>query len=205
MGKSNNKADKKVLSLSREEADKIGIKVEHLIKNDMRFIVNKYVTSYYKACHETFGWEKEDILQHIRILLWKGVATFEEGKNAKLTTYLSSILNYRMFNLSKKIKRKKYQMCKLDFCESTIENEDMIDFGTPEDWYSYAQNFAVLQSQMNAIEEQVLIGHLIHNSSLSQMEKDLKVKRPMLVAAVKSLKEKMKEYLGEYYEENRFH
>ena len=199
------KTDEIVLSLSREEANRIGLEVERLIENEMSYIVNKYIRSYANACKDTFGWDEEDLLQHMRILMWKGVATYQEGKNAKMTTYLSSILGYRMANLSKRIKRKKHQMCKLSFFDELAETDETTEFDTPEHWMKYAERFRVLVDRMNKIEEQVLVCHLIEDMSLKQMEKKLSVRRPLLVSALKTLKEKMQTYMGEYYEEPRLH
>lgn len=198
-----NKTKNVLLALSVAESNAIGIEVERLVKNEMSFIVNKYVYKYKNATFETFGWDTDDLLQHIKILLWRGVATFNPERKLKMTTYLSSILYYQMGNLSKKISSKKNSQSKLYCPEVFYDSDEMIDFTTAEDWLLYAQKFGHLIGKLSELETSVLVRHLIFGDNLEEMEIKLNenreahkpiVKRSDLIKSIKVIKNKMETF-----------
>jgi RNA polymerase sigma factor (sigma-70 family) len=184
-----------LMSLSPEESSAVGLEVERLIKNEMSYIVNRYLNKYKAAAFSTFGWEKEDLLQHIRIILWKGVVTFDASMNFKMTTYLSKILYYQMGNFSKTCQNKKNSQSKL-YCPSVLfESEEIIDFNSAEDWAVYSRKFKVLLTKLSKKDMKILVSYLIYGHSISDMETKLNIKKPEVVAALKRIKEKMDVYL----------
>lgn len=184
-----------LLSLSEDEKDRIGIEVERLIKNEMSYIVNRYVNRYKRAVFETFGWEKDDLLQHIRIILWKGVATFDVSKNFKITTYLSKMLYYQMGNLSKSCQNKKNSLSKL-YCPGVLfDTEEIIDMNSAEDWAVYSKKFKVILTKLSKKDMKILVSHLIYGHSMVEMETKLGYKKSEVVSALKRIKEKMEIYL----------
>lgn len=195
----------KLLSLSREESNRIGLEVQKLMTGDMKYLVNKYMFRYRNSVKSTWGWNDDDLHQHIMIILWKGVATFDAEKNIKMTTYLSTILYYQMGNLSKSIQNPKNSLSKFYCPEEIYDTENMTDFTTAEDWSIYAQSFGVLMGSMSQNEMKVLVAHLLDGLSLTQMQKKFKMKRPDLVGIIKSLTNKMEYYIGEQDEKNCLH
>lgn len=183
------------MSLTRERSNEIGLKVEELIKKELNYIVNKYVRQYRAAAEDTFGWTTEDLMQHIRIILWKGYATFDVSKNFKITTYLSTILYYQMGNFSKSCQSNKNSNSKI-FCPETIyPSEDTVDHNTAESWYSYVESFHNLMETMNSLEQKVLMSHLVDGDNLALMEKKFQVSRVELVSAIKQIKTKINQHL----------
>jgi RNA polymerase sigma factor (sigma-70 family) len=189
------KTKKVLLSLSREQANAIGLKVEELMKSSLNFIVNKYVRQYSSAAEETFGWTDDDLRQHIRIILWKGMATFDPSKNFKVTTYLSTILYYQMGNFSKTCQSNKNSNSKMYCPETLYPNEDVVDHQTPESWHSYVESFSLFMSQMSDDEKSVLMAHMVDGLSLQEMEVKMKMTRPQVVALIKNVKQKINDYL----------
>ena len=184
-----------LLSLSEDEKNRIGYEVERLMKNEMSYIVNKYIHQYKKAAFETFGWEKDDLSQHIRIVLWKGVATFDESKNFKITTYLSKMLYYQMGNFSKACQNKKNSQSKL-YCPGILfDTEEVIDHNSAEDWAMYQKKFKILLTKLSKKDLKVLVSHLHYGHSLQEMEVKLGFKKTELVSSLKRIKEKMEVYL----------
>lgn len=184
-----------LLSLSEDEKNRIGYEVERLMKNEMSYIVNKYVHQYKKAAFETFGWEKDDLFQHIRIVLWKGVATFDESKNFKITTYLSKMLYYQMGNFSKSCQNKKNSQSKL-YCPGILfDTEEVIDYNSAEDWAMYQKKFKVLMTKLSKKDMKVLVSHLHYGHNLQEMETKLGFKKTELISSLKRIKEKMEIYL----------
>lgn len=195
--KKRTKTKDKVLSLSKEESDLIGIKVYNLMKTDLKFIVNKYVMSYRSACKNILGWDDEDIKQYIAEILWKGVATFDDLKNVKLTTYLSAILYYQMANLSKSLQKKK-RYTNTVLTEETLKRaEEAVDETTTEDWIQHRNKFSVLLGNISKKETNVLILHLLNGFSVEEMKKELKLPRTEIISILKGINEKLKIALGD--------
>lgn len=181
------------MALTPQQSNELGLQVEVLIKTDLNYIVNKYVRQYRSAAHETFGWTQDDLMQHIRIILWKGLATFDPSKNFKITTYLSTILYYQMGNFSKSCQSTKNSNSKL-YCPEVLHiTDDLITHETAEDWACYAQSFKLLMSKLNIKEKEVLYCHLVSGASIADMEKKLRVSRTEVVAIIKTIKIKMTE------------
>lgn len=184
-----------LLSLSEEEKNRIGLEVERLMRNEMSYIVNKYINRYKKAAFETFGWEKDDLSQHIRIVMWKGVATFDESKNFKMTTYLSKMLYYQMGNFSKACQNKKNSQSKLYCPGELFDSEEIIDQNSAEDWAVYQKKFKVLLTKLSKKDLKVLVSHLHYGHSMQEMEEKLGFKKTEIVSSLKRIKEKMEIYL----------
>lgn len=184
-----------LLALTEEESNKVGIEVERLIKDEMSYIVNKYVNQYKRAAFETFGWEKDDLFQHIRIILWKGVVTFEPNKGFKMTTYLSKMLYYQMGNFSKTCQNKKNSQSKLYCPGELFAADEIIDFNSAEDWAIYTKQFKILLTKLGKKDMKVLVSHLAYGHSIAEMEEKLKIKKSEIVASLKRIKEKMEIHL----------
>lgn len=189
------KTKQRILSLSREEANQVGLKVEALMKKELAYIVNKYVTQYQQAAFETFGWERDDILQHIRVALWKGVATFNPDFGFKIETYLSSILDKTFLNLSRKCKTKKHSLTKLYCPENFYESEETIFQETGEDWVRYAQSFSVLVGSLNQKENKIMVRYLVYGESTNEISKNTKIKKTEVIKLLKNIKSQLQNFM----------
>lgn len=180
-----------LLNLSRERANEIGLRVEHLIKTDMRYIVNRYISQYRLNVADTFGWTREDLLQQIRITMWKGLATFDESKNFKVTTYLSAILFNYFMSLSKKCRSLRNSQSKL-YCvenifDSQAASDDMVD-----DWVSYTNSLKELMENLSLMEIIVLKLQIEAGYGVTTISEKLKLKKPVVIGIIKSVKRKLK-------------
>jgi len=184
-------------AITPEQNIQYGLKVEALISNEMRYIVNKYLFKYKKAVFDTFGWDKDDLLQHIRFVLWKGVATFNTEKKCKIETYCSTMLYYAFLNISKKCKTYKHSLSKLYCPEEMFDTEEMIFYETGEDWVRYAQSFKVLMSTLTENEQKVMVRYLIHGETTTEISKQTKIKKTEVIHALKGIKCKLNQYLGD--------
>lgn len=188
---------KVLMSLTRQQSNELGLQVEKLIKNEMSYIVNKYVRQYRSAALDTFGWTSDDLMQHIRLILFKGMATFDPSKNFKITTYLSTILYYQMGNFSKTCQSNKNSNSKI-YCPETLHPADEITTKeTAEDWYSYMESFKILMGKLNEREKQILYLHLVDDYSIGEMETETKIPRAEIVGIIKSLKVKINQHMME--------
>ena len=153
-----------------------------------------YILRFTKATFETFGWDRDDLLQHVRVILWKGIATFDPKKNIKVETYLSSCLYYQFLNLSKKCKRFKYSLSKLYCPEVLFESDENIEHETAEDWYRYVQSFSLILNKLNELERKVLARYF-NGENLALIGKTVGLKRVEIVSILKDIREQMQEDL----------
>ncbi len=194
--KKRTKTQDRLLAISKTESDAIGIKVFSLRRNELNYIVNMYVLRYRQACLNIYGWDEDDLKQHIAQILWKGVATFNTEKNVKITTYLSAILHHQMANLSKSLQRKK-RYIKTQLTEEAIKQaEEAVEETTTEDWIIYRNKFSNLMGQISKKETSVLVLYLINGMSVDQMKEELKIPRTEVVSILKTIDSKLKEVLG---------
>lgn len=191
---SRNKTRNVLLSLSDSERDRLGLETERLIQNEMSFIVNKYIYDYKHAAATTLGWDSDDLLQYIRLVLYRGVVTYSAEKNVKMTSYLSAILYYQMGNLSIKIQNKKNSNSKLYCPEVLYEVDEMIDYTSAEDWMNYAYKFKDAIDILTNIEKKLLVYHLIYGYSLKELEDKIKEPRIEIIKALKNLKYKIEDW-----------
>lgn len=180
-------------SLSPEERDRLGLETEKLIQNEMSYIVNHYIYRYQHAAANTLGWDRDDLLNHIRMILYTGVVTFSPDKNVKITSYLSTILYYQMGNLSIKIQNKKNSNTKMVFVETMYESEDMIDYTTSEDWMAYAVKFEKVIDYLNETEKKLLVYHLVYGHTMTELESKLDASKVEIVRSLKTLKAKIED------------
>ena len=183
-------------SIPDNRRDELGYKVESLIKGDLSYIVNKYITRYSYAVQSTFGWEEEDLMQYIKMALWKGVATYDPTKKAKEVTYLSRILEYAFANLAKKCNTKKHSYSKLFFPDQLFITEEIMIEETAEDWMHYARSFSAIKDLISKEEMKVLVKHLLMDQDIMQIANDLKLKRSDVIRIIKNLRSKMELTLG---------
>jgi RNA polymerase sigma factor (sigma-70 family) len=193
------KTNEILINLTREESDAVGVKVEALIKKEMAYIVNQYIVKYNHAVADTFGWDRDDLLQNIRMAMWKGVATFNPDYGFKIETYLSSILSKTFSNISRQCKTQKHSRTKLYCPENFYESEEIIFRETGEDWVRYAQSFAVLMGTLNRKEQKVMVRYLIHGETTSEISEKSKIKKTEVVKILKEIKEKIKNFMGGTY------
>lgn len=112
------KTQKALKALTREQANALGERIEHLLANEMQYITSWYVKRYKNAALAALGWSEDDLTQNIRIQIWKGLATFDSSKKFKLETYLSSILEKYFASLAKR--------CRSAFKHKLVSMNDMI-------------------------------------------------------------------------------
>lgn len=153
-------------SLTPERNREIGKEIEAVLKDELSYIVNKYIRAYSYAVYDTFGWTPEDLMQNVRVLLWKGLATFSDAANVKKTTYLNAILRNYFLTVSKKCKSKRNSQAKLtsvgevydDFEERMEEATDTIIASmTAETYKKFVQTLHPFEAEV--FDLCFLIGH----------------------------------------------
>lgn len=182
--------------VSEKRKYELGLLIEELMKDSMKFIVWKYVYNYREAVYQTFGWDDDDLLQFIREQLWKGVATFDPSKNFKIETYCSSILYKQFANLSKQCQTNKHSLSKLYCPEELFDSEETTVEETPEDWLNYAQKFRVLWDSLDEQETKILARYLAKGESATKMAESTGYKKTEVIRILKDLKERLKFTLG---------
>ena len=183
-------------SIPDVKREELGLKVESLISRELSYIVNRYISRYTYAVKNTFGWDEDDLLQYIRLALWKGVATYDPTKKAKEVTYLSRILEYAFANLAKKCNTKKHSLSKLYFPDQIFITEELTIDETAEDWLQYMRSFSAIKDKISKVEMKILVKHLLMDQDIKDIANDLDLKRSDVISIIKNIRSKMELTLG---------
>lgn len=183
-------------SISDERREELGLRIESLIVGDLKYPVNRYLNRYSYATQATFGWDRDDLMQFIRMSIWKGVATFDPTKNAKEVTYICRILDYAFANLAKKCQTKKHSLTKLHFPEQMFITEELMIEETAEDWLHHVQTFSRLKDQITKTEMIVLVKHLLGDQEIMEIAEELGLKKTQVIKIIKDLENKMAATMG---------
>jgi RNA polymerase sigma factor (sigma-70 family) len=199
--KKNGKIKSKLLSLDKNKLQELNHEIEYLIKNDLSFIINKLINSYYYTLKETFGYEREDIMQLIRIRLWRGLATFDSSKNVKKTTYLYSVLNNYFLTLSTMSKALKNKNSKFTFLDDEEDkNDDVFD---KQNFQTYEQSefneidenfFYRIQNRLSLFERNVFILYFLMQNNHCEIAQRLGTGVKKISQTIKELKTKINEF-----------
>lgn len=190
-----------LLNLPRERADEIGRQVEVHLRTDMAYIVNRYVKSYRTAVSNTFGWTEEDLVQQVRIVFWKGLATYKPEKQFKITTYLSAILHNYFNSLYKKCRSLRNSRTKLLCVENIYETDASVTLEGADDWYDYARSFNYFMDKLSEIETTILNLKLTRGDSIAAISEKLEMPKHQVVAIEKAIKSKISQHLKEIEDE----
>lgn len=185
------KVAKAIAALSREESDRIGMEVAIAMKTDLKFLVYSYSRSCSHLVKDTFGWEQEDLEQHMMEVLWKGLATYDESKRIKKTTYLSVIFKNSMANLIKACNRDKRRLTRLYCPEIMVEDSEQSAQLTGEDWVSYQSTFSSVIGHLSEREKKVMAYHLAYGMSISDICRKTRITKVEVVSIIKMIKDKM--------------
>ncbi len=193
--KKRTKTKDKLLALSKEESDKIGLQVIQIMEGELKSKVNSYIYKYEKSCKNVWGWEREDVKQYITEVIWKGVVTFSPEKKIPLKGYLSTILYYQMGNLSKTLQSKRNALTKLYCPEELFDAEETTIDNSSEDWHNYMRSFGVLKGKLTPLEKKILSAHLLGDLDLRQTQKHFNLKREEVLNILMNMRDKMEQVI----------
>lgn len=197
-----------LLSLTEEQKTAIGLRIEELLQNEMRYIANFYISRYRAATAASLGWSKEDLTQSVKIALWKGLATFDSSKNFKVETYLSSILRKYFASLAKRCRSaKKNRVLHIEDCvrgelddsasaqDHLMANHPKSEENRPDDLAHKQTSIERFTSKLSDLELKVLEAHVVKGRSIPVVAKDLNLPRNQITKTVKALRIELKHHL----------
>lgn len=188
----------------------------------MQYITNRYINKYNVAVSAALGWTKEDLLQNIRIAMWKGIATFDSSKKFKVETYLSSILENYFNSLAKRCRSSfKHKMIHIDtrhrnqdpkqldtqmgstdsnrtetwLREQTYRKQFIVDPEQPDALLARAKSARGFMERLTELEALVLEEHVVNGKSIPSLAKDLGKPRNQITRTVKSIRIELKHHL----------
>lgn len=196
MSKSPSKVERILKSLPKERIDQIGIEVDHLMKTDLKFIVNHYLMAYRTTAKDVFGYDLDDLRQEIMMILIGALATYQEDKGVKITSYLSVCLKNYMKNFTKKSGRKKYFLTKLYFPEK-FQGMDVGQEVSEEDWADFGSRFKNVYDFLSETERKFLYHHLIEGEGINDIKDSLGLTTNEVVKIIREIEVKMGVYDGD--------
>lgn len=177
----------------------------------MRFLATRYVKRYRKSVEELFGWTPDDLMQHIRIAVWKGLATFDPKRGIKVETYLSTIINNFFNSLAKRCggaaRHRPVMLTDLhdeyEGCAFLQEQLFHKQHATPQgvepvdEHASRAEWSEYFIGKLTALEAQVGRYHFIEGVSLQSLADEMHLTRQALNDAAQSFKHKLLQHVRE--------
>jgi len=197
--------ERKIRTLSKEESDAIGIQIESLMKNEMLYIVNKYIRQFTKAAYDVFGWTKEDLQQQVRIAFWRGLATYDKTKGAKVTTYLSVILFHYFMSFSKKCKSSRNSEAKLYPVEEIYETYD--EYNKPigvDDKIHWEESVQYLMAKLSDKEKMIIRYYAGEETGINRIAMDSGIPKTQVAKTIKSIRTKIISHYRELEDEEEY-
>jgi len=167
----------------------------------MRYISHKYVNQFRVAAFDTFGWTREDLMQQVRITMWKGLATFDPAKKFKVTTYLSAILFHYFMSLSKKCRSNKNAQSKLVCVEDGMELDLATDDFSLDEVMESSESMSYFIGKLKARELEVLNLLYIERKNVTEVSKSLKIPKQQVTDFTRSIKAKLRDHIRELEDE----
>ncbi|MDZ4810786.1 MAG: hypothetical protein SGI96_21325 [Bacteroidota bacterium] len=190
------KIDNKLLSLSEKEKHRIGLEVEHFLKNDLGYLVNKNIMYCEKLVGDVFGWDRDDLLQQVRIQLWRALAVFDEKATASKRTFLSVAVSNYFMTLVTKSKRKKninnsLVLCGEDDLSRVIDDQIIC----PIDLYAGEKMIDDLIEKMNGHHLEVYYHMMIMKKGRCWVTKRLNLTRKKMTAVIRETSQIVDDHL----------
>lgn len=195
------KTEKILRTLSPERKREIGEEIEHLLRTDMRYIAHKYVNQFRVAAFDTFGWTREDLMQQVRITMWKGLATFDPSKKFKITTYLSAILFHYFMSLSKKCRSNKNAKSKLVCVEDGMDAEMAVDDFSLDELMDSSESMSYFLGKLKAQELDALTLLYIERKNVTEVSRSMKLSKQQVSDLTRSIKTKLRDHIRELEDE----
>lgn len=185
-------------ALTPEQNRQISIEIDDLIRGEMSYIVGKYVRNYSFILGDTFGWSSDDILQQIRIRFWRGLATFDESKKVKKTTYLGDILSKYFSTLLKRCRSKKNKNTKMSPIGDSFSifemDENIVESFETMQTTEKNESYLLFISKLSDFEAEVFELFFIIGYQISVISEILNVKPRKISTTIKTLKELVRQH-----------
>lgn len=86
----------------------LSIEIEKLIAGDLKQTIAYHINRYRKSFDRRLGMTEDDILNDIRIQIWKGLITWAPDGRANKKTYLNNLIKKRFSTLHRRTQIEKY-------------------------------------------------------------------------------------------------
>jgi DNA-directed RNA polymerase specialized sigma subunit len=185
-----------LLCLSDKEKNNIGQEIEALIKKDLSYIIYQQISRCEKMVYDIMGWSREDLLQQVRIQLWRGLAMYNSHRNVKKQTFLSVILvNYFNFLMKKITRNKNMQTCFI------LREDDMVNVADEnkslEDVFYQNENLKELLGKLDETQINIFYQIFCLNKSKTNVRKMLKTSRQKSIKLIDETIEIMNVHIKE--------
>ena len=188
---------KKILqSLTEKQKNDIGLEIEHLVANELKWITNKCIENYSYVTKECFGWDRDDLLQEIKLSYFRALATYNP-KMAKVTTHCCTILRNDMINLSIKCKRYKWSLTKLSFPGTDFMASKQSEFErSSDDWMEFSEGVTKIADILSSREEKLLNLYISKGVGIKELSDKLSLPIEDVKKSIVSIQEKLENYMG---------
>jgi len=171
--------------LDKENTPDIGLRIEKLIQGDLQIVVRFNCKKFRQITRSVLGYNSEDMMQVIRLSIWKALLTFDDTKGAMLSTYASTIITRDFIKL---LRKNRPVLIPVGF--AVQYHNKSVDPESEERWKGIFREFLLMTNELTEIEKQVLDLHIKGFNSV-EIDERVDVPKHRIFEIIKSIKTKM--------------
>lgn len=185
---------------TNEQKHLLSLEVERLMVEDLHRTITYYVSKYKVSFNVKLGMNEDDIMNDIRLQIYKGLLMRTEGGPANRKTYMDHVIKNRFSTLSQRITRNKYAATEYyGVVDASVigdadSQERTVDNNTGEYLLQRRQEFVMNNKVIEHDPLQVkIIQGLLAGLSVSEMAAIHKLPAHMIIAKIKEINARLEE------------
>lgn len=184
-----------MLEQTPDQRAKNSIDIEKLLQNDLKATIESLYSKYGEAFDHKLGMSKDDIINDMRIQIWKGLLNFKPERNVRLKTYLDNLVKNRFNTFRRRASLKKYNS--VDYFKNVF-NQDGV---TQEHFQTEETGETILERRQELMGDLVLLtdterkvlSDLILGFTLDEMVKRNALQLREVIACINRIDSRLKE------------
>lgn len=158
-----------MLKQTPQERISNSVEIERLLQNELKTTIESIYNRNSMVFNHKLGMTKDDILNDMRMQVWKGLLTFKPELKIKLSTYLDNIIKNRFNTFRRRASLKKYNS--LDYFKTLISHDgvDQEHFITEETGETILERRQELMKDLVSLTEKetkvmadLMVGFTLH-------------------------------------------
>lgn len=188
------KITKKIQKQTEKKRNEFSNKIDSLLKKELKKTVDIIVFKHLSYLENTLGYNKDDLLNDIRVAVWKGLLTYDSSKKVLLTTYLVNIINNMVSTLRTRANSNKNTFLRFyaDVHDSDVAESDLVTEETGELIFERRQECL---NDLKALsdEDEKIYRALAIGDSISKIMDDNGLKRHEAIGKIKNIISRIEE------------
>ena len=175
-----------MLEQTAEQRVKNSEDIERLLETDLKATIESMYSKYGEAFDHKLGMSKDDIINDMRIQIWKGLLNFRPERNVRLKTYLDNLVKNRFNTFRRRASLKKYNS--VDYFKNVFSHDgvDQEHFKTEETGETILERRQELMKDLVSLTdgERRILSDLILGFTLDEMVQRNKLQLSEVISSI---------------------